>query len=337
MLSTPGTVRCGGGVAFGLTDTSALLRTLFSMAKRESSESSAASKKANRRAPRAANEFTSLRDLLGITPEQIEVPLPALPTSPDQLAEFMDAYRVRLELVQAAVGVDQLQLERDRYALERERLGLEMAKLRMENETLEAARRKGEVDLRRAELELAAAERDSCRAMATPEQTLVYCFFNDVSEVTVRDAVGTLDQWSRMHPGAPMEIQLASPGGSVLDGLALFDFILSLRRRGHHVTTTALGYAASMASIILQAGDRRVAGVSSFVMIHEVAYGWRGKVSEHEDEVAFTRRLQERLIAILCERSELTPAKVRAMWRKKDVWLDAQESLRIGLVDEVAS
>ena len=46
----------------------------------------------------------------------------------------------------------------------------------------------------------------------------------------------------------------------VIAGLALYDFIQTLRRKGHKVTTVSYGMAASMAGILLQAGDVRVMG-----------------------------------------------------------------------------
>jgi ATP-dependent protease ClpP protease subunit len=55
----------------------------------------------------------------------------------------------------------------------------------------------------------------------------------------------------------PITITINSPGGSVMDGLALYDKILRLRRKGTPIETRATGLVASMATILLQAGDVR--------------------------------------------------------------------------------
>ena len=90
-----------------------------------------------------------------------------------------------------------------------------------------------------------------------------------------------------------------------------------------------------MGSILLQAGDERIMGENSYVMLHEVSYWTGGKTSAHEDELAFVNLLQDRLINILCARSKLTPKVLKEMWRKKDVWIDAKKSMKLGLVDSI--
>lgn len=107
-----------------------------------------------------------------------------------------------------------------------------------------------------------------------------------------------LGSWSRREPGCAMKIIFNSPGGSIIDGLALYDFILELRANGHYVETIAVGMAASMGGILLQAGHERVVGANAFVLVHEASTGAMGKTSEIEDEVAFVKRLQEKLLDI---------------------------------------
>ena len=124
-----------------------------------------------------------------------------------------------------------------------------------------------------------------------------------------------------------------SPGGSVLDGLALFDYLRQLRQAGHHVTTVALGRAASMGAVLLQAGDRRLIGENAFMLVHEVSHLSAGKVSELEDNVDFTRRLQKRLLAILASRSTLSDAQIARRWARKEWWLDASEAVELGFAD----
>jgi ATP-dependent Clp protease protease subunit len=144
-----------------------------------------------------------------------------------------------------------------------------------------------------------------------------------------------LTEWSRKEPGCPIEIRFNSPGGSVIDGMAFWDFLMSLKRDGHHLTTVAIGYAASMAGILLQAGDTRVMYAESWLMIHEVSFGARGKIGDIEDTVEWVKKIQARVIDIFAERSRLSKAQIKRNWARKDWWLDARESLRDGFIDEI--
>lgn len=147
--------------------------------------------------------------------------------------------------------------------------------------------------------------------------------------------IGALEHWASRDPGEPIEIVIDSPGGDVLAGLALFDQILRLRRQGHHITTRGRGMIASMATIIMQAGDERVLDANAQFMIHEISYGARGKSSEIADMVAFGKKLEDRLLGILAERSTMTKQAIARKWKKTDWWLSADEAAKLGFVDRV--
>lgn len=163
----------------------------------------------------------------------------------------------------------------------------------------------------------------------------VYNFLGSVSTITVEQCITSLTTWARMDPGCDITLILNSPGGSVIDGLALYDVLIDLRRKGHRVTTVARGMAASMGGILLQAGDERVVEPNAHVLIHEVSSGAIGKISEIEDEMAFLRQLQNRLLGILEERSTLSVEEIRQRWERKDWWLGAVEAVELGFADRV--
>jgi ATP-dependent Clp protease protease subunit len=195
--------------------------------------------------------------------------------------------------------------------------------------------RKLQLETDRTLLELAGLRRRERDAGAEAGEAHVYTFYSGVDAETVAACMSELGHWSRREPGSPITVIFNSPGGSVLDGLALFDYLRRLRSIGHHVTTIALGRAASMGAVLLQAGDHRVIGENAFLLIHEVSNSSTGKVSEMEDGVDFTRRLQKRLMAILSGRSTLTEAQIARRWARKEWWLDAGEAAAAGLADEV--
>jgi len=180
------------------------------------------------------------------------------------------------------------------------------------------------------------------RELAEDSYHHVYQFLGRVSESSVATCVRELSFWNRDAPKCDIEIILNSPGGEVIAGMALFDYLMFLRGKGHKITTVAIGYAASMAGILLQAGDTRVMGREAYVLIHEVSFGAGGKIGEVEDEVAFVRKIQDRVLNIFSKRSleaqpktGLTVRQFANRWRRKDWWLDSDESLRLGVVDEV--
>lgn len=162
-----------------------------------------------------------------------------------------------------------------------------------------------------------------------------YTLWGVVNAVTCATAISHLDQWSREAPGCDITLVINSPGGNVIDGLALYDYLQQLRHDGHKLTTVTVGMAASMGGVLLQAGDVRVASRNSVILIHEVATGASGKMTDLEDEIEFTKRLQSKLVEILAERSTMTKRQIETRWKRRDWWLDAEDALAKGFVDEI--
>tara|TARA_Y100001973_G_C5185368_1_gene327493 strand:- start:675 stop:1466 length:792 start_codon:yes stop_codon:yes gene_type:complete len=169
----------------------------------------------------------------------------------------------------------------------------------------------------------------------TDEENNVYRFSKDVSHHSVQACMTKLTEWHRADPKCHIEIIFSSPGGSIIDGFELFDFIQDLRNQGHKITTGSLGMAASMAGILLQAGDVRWIGHQAWLMIHRAAFGAIGKTYEVEDEVMLVKRIEERILDIFTSRSELSKIKIQRNWDRRDWWIDADEAVKLGLVDEV--
>jgi ATP-dependent protease ClpP protease subunit len=70
-------------------------------------------------------------------------------------------------------------------------------------------------------------------------------------------------------------------------------------------------------------------------MIHRAAFGAIGKTYEVEDEVRLVKRIEERILDIFTSRSKLSKIKIQRNWDRKDWWIDADEAVDLGLVDEV--
>ena len=211
----------------------------------------------------------------------------------------------------------------------------ELAKLQAEARKIEAEARKYEAEAGKSEIEFRKAHSSYSKELLSDDENYLYRFSKQVDSNSVQSCMSKLTQWHRKDSKCEIEIVFSSPGGSIIDGFELFDFIQDLRLNGHKVTTGSLGMAASMAGILLMAGDVRWIGHQSWLMIHRAAFGAIGKTFEIEDEVKLVKRIEERIVDIFTSRSKLTKQKIKRNWDRKDWWIDADECLELGLVDEI--
>lgn len=148
-----------------------------------------------------------------------------------------------------------------------------------------------------------------------------------------------LAHWQRRDPGEPVEITINSPGGSITDGLALYDTICRMRRGGSRVVTRGQGMVASMAGVLLQAGDERVMDARAKMMIHEGSLQFsseeRLSPGEMEDMRGFQKMLLNDIAEILTERSTMSKTALTKRWKRRDWYLTAQEALSLGFVDRI--
>jgi ATP-dependent Clp protease protease subunit len=165
----------------------------------------------------------------------------------------------------------------------------------------------------------------------------IYTFDAEVTGRSVQDCMSTLGLWRRQDPSRPIKVIFNSPGGSVFDGLALYDYIVGMRQDGTRVDTEGIGMVASMGGILLQAGEKRTLSPSAWFMIHEVSSFKFGseKISQEEEQLKFKKRLQARCLDILASRSEFTSDEIKQKAHKTDWWMDSEEARKAGFCDEV--
>lgn len=222
----------------------------------------------------------------------------------------------------------------------------EARKFEAEADKAQAEAKQAIIALKDAQIDLRQKRRIETELLALDSYNYVYRFNSEVSDSTVKSCIDKLTYWHRTNPDCDIEIVFNSPGGSVFAGMDLFDYIQELRRDGHHITTASRGFAASMGGILLQAGDTRVMGKEAYILIHEVSTWAGGKVGDLEDEVAFLRRMSDRIVDIFADRAAeagrngtaekpITKAQLRANWKRRDWWLDSTEALKLGIVDEL--
>lgn len=126
-----------------------------------------------------------------------------------------------------------------------------------------------------------------------------------------------------------------SPGGSVKDGLAIYDTMMRMKQP---VRTVCTGMAASMGSFLLMAGapDERFALPNSEVMIHEAAAGKQGKVTEMDNMQQVFNNTNNRLIGFYNFHTGMDKEDLKHLMERKDTFMNAEEAKALGLVDHVA-
>lgn len=187
----------------------------------------------------------------------------------------------------------------------------------------------------RHEIEARRSARDEEAWNASADEHKIYHFFGGTDSSNCIAAMDIIGNWSRRGGDQDFTIVFNSPGGSVIHGLALYDFLEEVKNKGTRITTVARGMAASMGGILLQSGNERVVGKNAHVLIHELSTLGIGKLSEIEDEIKFAKRLQERALDILASRSTLSKKQIETRWKRKDWWLDANECVEYGFADRV--
>lgn len=130
-----------------------------------------------------------------------------------------------------------------------------------------------------------------------------------------------------------VQIYINSPGGSVYAGLGIYDTMQFIKP---DVATICTGIAASMAAVLLCAGEKgkRSALKHSRVMIHQPMSGTQGQVSDMEIAVRETLKVKKELYDIISNHSGKTYEQVEKD-SDRDYWMRSDEALEYGMIDEV--
>lgn len=135
------------------------------------------------------------------------------------------------------------------------------------------------------------------------------------------------------EPGKDISIYINSPGGSVYAGLGIYD---TMQYISSDVSTICTGMAASMAAVLLVAGEKgkRFALKHSRVMIHQPLGGVQGQASDIEITAREILKLKKELYNIISDHSGVDFAKVEAD-SDRDYWMTAAEAQEYGMIDKV--
>ena len=136
-------------------------------------------------------------------------------------------------------------------------------------------------------------------------------------------------------PKKEISLYINSPGGVVTAGLAIID---TMRHIQPAVSTVCVGMAASMAAVMLAAGEKgkRFILPNAEVMIHQPSGGAEGMAADIEITAKQILKLRERLNKILATSTGQTIKKIETDV-DRDFFMTAEEALKYGIVDKVLS
>lgn len=134
-------------------------------------------------------------------------------------------------------------------------------------------------------------------------------------------------------PERDISLYINSPGGSVSDGLAIYDTIQHVKP---DVQTICIGMAASMGAVLLAAGTpgKRSALPNSKIMIHQPSGGYRGTAADIEIHAREVIKTREQLNKILADHTGQN-AETIARDVDRDHFMSAEEAVKYGIIDKV--
>jgi len=159
------------------------------------------------------------------------------------------------------------------------------------------------------------------------------------AEIVIYDEIGAfgipakalLDELKALGPVAELTVRINSPGGSVFDGMAIYN---ALKRHDATITVWVDGIAASIASMIAMAGDELIMPENAMLMLHDPSGLVMGTASDMRAMAEALDRMKAGMVAAYRDKSGRDDAEIEALMQA-ETWLSAQEAVALGLADRV--
>ena len=134
-------------------------------------------------------------------------------------------------------------------------------------------------------------------------------------------------------PDKEIQLYINSPGGSVTDGMAIYDTMQYIKC---DVSTICVGMAASMGAFLLSSGTKgkRLALPNAEIMIHQPSAGTKGQVTDMAIHLRRLEIIKKRLNHILADNTGQSVETVTADC-ERDNFMTAEEAKEYGLIDKV--
>lgn len=155
----------------------------------------------------------------------------------------------------------------------------------------------------------------------------------EVNATTASLVVAQMLYLEAQDPDKDIQFYINSPGGSVTDGLAIYDTMQYIKC---DVSTICIGMAASMGAFLLSSGakGKRIALPNSEIMIHQPSGGFQGQATDIEIHAENILKIKQRLNEILAQNCERDVEEIKAAC-ERDHFLSSQEAKEFGLIDKV--
>lgn len=154
-----------------------------------------------------------------------------------------------------------------------------------------------------------------------------------VDDRSAKDITARLLYLEAVDPGKEIKFYINSPGGVVTSGMVIYD---TMQMISSPVSTICMGMAASMGSILLSGGKKgkRYIYPHGEVMIHQPSGGGQGTSADLEIMAEQIRKIKTLGAQILADNCGQPFEKVMKDF-DRDYWMDAEESVKYGIVDAV--
>ncbi len=154
-----------------------------------------------------------------------------------------------------------------------------------------------------------------------------------INEHTANIVVAQLLYLAYVDPKKDIKLYINSPGGSIYDGMAIFD---TMRYVTPDIQTIGIGLQASMGALLLSSGTKgkRFALPHSKVMIHQPSSGTQGKVTDMEIDLKEGIATKEMVAVLFAKNTGQKLAKVKSDM-ERDYWMTPEEAKQYGLIDDI--
>ena len=155
----------------------------------------------------------------------------------------------------------------------------------------------------------------------------------EVNDTTASLVVAQLLYLESQDPDKDIQFYINSPGGSVTDGMAIYDTMQYIKC---DVSTICVGMAASMGAFLLSAGakGKRLALPNAEIMIHQPSAGTQGQITDMAIHLKRLETIKKRMNQILADNTGKSVEQVTADC-ERDNFMTAEEAKEYGLIDRV--
>lgn len=159
-----------------------------------------------------------------------------------------------------------------------------------------------------------------------------------MKEILIYDVIGSFDLTAKNiieelnnADGQDVLVRINSVGGDVFEGMAIYN---ALKKYNGRVKVEIEGLSASMASIIMLAGDEVSASENSLIMIHNPSAGVMGESKDLSKRAELLDKMKTQMVNIYTGATNIPENKVIKMM-DEETWFTSEEALEVGLINSV--